>query len=106
VTNRGIRAKIREYFERRPGQQVFLDDMAKDLGVAPLAIQSGVPNLMRDVPGYPLEVNIAARSWTYRPNTPPGGVKEGKRMFEEIGQAKEGIVIQDEAGKLYLAKEL
>jgi hypothetical protein len=101
-----LKPKVMEHFKRVPGTQQYIGDLAKQFNSTEHQIQECIAGILRthSLPG--LNVEVRARSWMYRP---PAQVPErtaGKRMFEEIGQAKEGIVIQDESGSLYLAKEL
>jgi hypothetical protein len=107
--NRGLGAKLREHFEKHPGQTLYLTDLAQHFGVEERAIQHS----MYDVgakPGYTVE--IRARAWSFKPEVAvnkaePTSTAPARRMFEEIGTARdESIIIQDEAGKLYQAREL
>ena len=71
-------------------------------------MQECISGILREdqLPG--LEVKIAGRSWIYRPSA--SKAKEAaatRRVFEELATAKGGdLIIQDQDGNLYRAKEL
>lgn len=104
VRHRGLRAKIMQHFEEHPGVVVWLHDLVEATGCKdPRPIQIAVQQL-RSRDDYPVEIKINGQSWIYRPK---GAEANGKRVFEELAITKAGeLLIQDEAGKVYLAKEL
>lgn len=113
--NRKLRARIMEKFHKSIGQELFLTDLAQELGADETAIRSSISNLIRTEPDYPLLVCVRGRSWRYLPNgsEPEKGTpkslksKPAKRIFEELAVTKAGeLLIQDEAGTVYLAKEM
>jgi biotin operon repressor len=100
------------YLEHRIGQAVHVDDVAADLGFTKQQVKSAVNNL-RTTKGIPIETLVAGYSWRYLPNSKPSedspgnGSNHTKRIFEEIGVTKTGLIIlQDEDGNLFSAQEL
>jgi hypothetical protein len=104
-----IKPQLMEYFQKSPGLVQYVNDLAKNFGVNEHQMQECIAGIIRgnDLPG--LAVEIRGRSWCYKPTVPksaPTTARE-KRMFEEIGETRDGsIIMQDEGGKLYSAKEL
>lgn len=116
-TKKGLRARIQERLHKNPGLEMWSSDLAKELGVEERDIQQSVSGLLRDVPDYPLEVCVRGRSWRYLPNGEKASAEvpkqlkgkdyRPKRIFEELATTKAGeLLIQDEAGTVYIAKEL
>lgn len=107
-----IRAAIMQYFEQRPGVNVYLKDLMVDLGEKDAKrVQTGITNLSRET-GFPIE--IVQRGQIYRYSPFAIGGKEAKdarrsgRIFEEIGQSKKdgSLILESEDGTLYRATEL
>lgn len=106
VKYRGQRAFLKEYFTKRPGQELFLDDILEDAHAEGYAwsarqLQGAIANAVyQNV--LSLETIIRGRSWRYLPEK-----QNDRRVFEEIGVTKEGrVVIQDNEGTLWLAEQL
>lgn len=103
-----IKPKVMEHFKRVPGVPQFVGDLSKQFGATEHQMQECIAGILRtnSMPG--LTVEVRARSWIYRPQaTPQDTPSNGKRMFEEIGETRDGsIIIQDESGGLYRAQEL
>lgn len=111
---RGISADLARYFSKRPGMQVFLDDLMEEFKdkYTPQQVQSNVNNLKR-LMGSPMNIitNINGRAWTYQPNgqdgTPALVAAKKTMTFIEIGQTRDGtMLIQSEDDKIYKAVEL
>lgn len=114
---KGLRARIQERLHKNPGMEMWASDLAKELGVEERDVQNSVSGLLRDAPDYPLEVCVRGRSWRYLPHGEKASAEvpkqlkgkdsRPKRIFEELAITKAGeLLIQDEAGTVYLAKEL
>jgi hypothetical protein len=99
---RGHKAKVLHYIEHNPNMRLYINDIAAAIGleyqqvntVVSAAIRSGeLPGLERPMQG------VICYS--------PQGAKVGRMLFEEIGRSKTGkILIQDEAGNIYVAEEI
>lgn len=99
----GLRSQVSEYLHRRPGEEVFVTDIAKDLGLTKKQVQNCVTNAMREGAWPDVEIVTRGNSWRFIPDN-RNDRKSNKRMFEEIGVTKDGsIVIQDTDGNLYRA---
>lgn len=96
------RAVIARYLEAKPGQTVYLQDIAKDLGADSRTVQRGIYALIKS-DSLPIAVVHAGQAWRYDPN----GAKGGGRLFEELATTKQGhILVQDEHGNVYRLEEL
>lgn len=106
-----------EILHKSPGLEIFSDEMAEKLGTDTDSIRSCISNLRREHPEYPLEVCVRGRSWRYlgdaekkaegMPNPLKAKEIKPKRIFEELAVTKAGeLLIQDDKGTVYLAKEL
>jgi hypothetical protein len=101
-----IKQRVIEHFQKAPGTQQFVGDLAKQFNVSERQVQECIAGILRmdSLPG--LAIVTRTRCWMYRPEAAQQPRASDKRMFEEIGPSRDGIVIQDDAGKLYLAREL
>lgn len=106
---RGLRAFLLSYLHQHPGEEVFIKDIqvaAKEAGQdwTNKQVQTSFSNILADkTAGKGVVCVVRGNSWRYLPN----GSEPGKRLFEELGQAKDGrVVIQDEAGNLFVATPL
>jgi biotin operon repressor len=102
-----IKPQVMEHFQKAPGSIIFVGELASRLNVSETQVQECIATILRqnDMPG--LQVEARGRSWRYRPEAAPKEANSSKRMFEEIGPARDGsIIIQDDGGKLYRAQEL
>lgn len=109
TTNRGLRPKVLEFLHKHPGVEVFASDLAEVTGTDTRAIQSCLSNYLREATPVDLQVVVRGNSWRYLPNGKPSAPKgsDAKRVFEELATTKAGeLLIQDEAGTVYLAREL
>ena len=108
IQNKGLRAKLQEYFSKRPGQTIYISDLMTDVGASSEeAMRESVNSLRTSVQGWTdtLQVEINGRAWVYKP--PAGKSVSAKRVFEELAVTKAGdIIIQDEQGRIYKAQEL
>lgn len=103
--NRGIRAKLVEYFIKNQGVPVFLKDIREFTGAtSDVAVQNAISNLRGEGDWESkIMIQAAGRVWVYRDIPMP----TGKRLFEELAVTKTGdIIIQDNDGKVYRAVEL
>lgn len=108
MLNRGLSAKVIKYFEERPGSTVHMDDLLLAIpGVDRNALQNAI-SFIKNRKGFQIDIVIAGQAYRYSPNGKPAEEpKPAKRVFEEIGQARDGsVIIQDETGNLYRAQEL
>lgn len=101
-----IRPQVIEFLSKAPGSTHYLKDLAAGFAVTEKQMGECIAGIIRDeqLPG--LEVTIRGRAWVYRPGAES---KQGKgtRVFEELAATKSGdLIIQDQDGKLYRAKEL
>lgn len=96
-----------KHFQEHPGNVVHIDDLTAAIpGTDNQNIQSAI-SFIKARKNFPIEVVISGQAYRYHPNAPKAEDKPSRRVFEEIGVARDGsIVIQDEAGKLYVAREL
>jgi FMN-dependent NADH-azoreductase len=105
VSNRGVKSAVMEYLHRHPDVEIWYADMAKDLGKPLSVIQACINNMISAGSEPSLERLVRGRSCIYR--TKAKDTKNGNRVFEELAVTKAGeLLIQDEAGTVYLAKEL
>lgn len=100
------RPQVLNYLMNHPGESLYIDDIAKATKLDTKQVLSAIGNLVH-VDGEPVETVQRGRIWRYNPNGQRKAKAPEKRMFEEIGPAKDGsIVIQDLDGNLYKAVEL
>lgn len=102
VNNRGLLARASTHFTKHPGDHIDLRDLTAELGAGEAQVKACMADIIsrNKLPG--LEPVVKGNVWVYRPNGKPA-----KRTFEEVGQAKGGVlVLQDEEGKLWAAKPL
>jgi len=99
--------KIIDFLSEHPNINVTLNEIIQVTGLKKEQVQSGMSNL-RSRNGLNIETLVAGQLWTYHPTAPaPTGEKHvTPQVFELVGQAKAGLIIQDEDGKLYRAEEL
>lgn len=99
-----VRDKVLKYIERASGTTVYIDDMARDLGIEPASIRGAVRGLIDSGNCPQLIPTIAGRAWRWDASAKANG---GKRIFEELTTTKAGIVlVQDEDGNVYKLEEL
>lgn len=116
-----VRPHVRELFERKPGQTIYMSDLkaaivAATPGTTPREIREGgvqkaVGELQRQ--GFPVEIVERGRAWRYLPNkvdAPANGnghAGPSKAIFQLIGEARDGrLVLECEDGRLFMAQEL
>ena len=104
-----IKPRVMEHFQKHPGEIQFVGDLSKQFNVTEFQISECIAGIIRtgSMPG--LRVEARARSWSYLPqsNEAKRQAQSAKRVFEEIGETRDGaVIIQDESGKLYRAQEL
>jgi hypothetical protein len=110
--NSGIRAELMEYFSKHPGTHVFLRELVETTQRTAEQVQGNISNLVRDHRSgklnFYIECVTRGQVWMYLPNKEKPEVKrKGMRLFEELGTTKRGtIVIEDDEGNLYEAKDL
>lgn len=111
IGRRIIKPTVVEHFQKAPGVPQYVNDLSKAFAVSEHQIQECVAGIIRNnsLPGLTCE--IRGRSWMYRPQATeaadPNPRKPSARMFEEIGETRDGsVIIQDDAGKIYRAQEL
>lgn len=115
-----IKARLISYFDKRIGQIVTLDDLAREFtDVTSSQLRVGVGNL-RNSPSNEsggldmrtsLQVVARGNAWCWRPvnATSPSANSSlpSKRCFEEIGPTKDGsLLLQCEDGSIWKAIEL
>lgn len=101
-----IVAQVMKYFTERPGQTIYLDDIVDDLKETPERIRANINNV-RHSPGLQGELVTAVRGNAWRYNPSGKKASQGKRVFQELGTAKDStIIIEDEDGNLFRATEL
>lgn len=109
MRNRGVSAGAARYLMDRPGEAVWLQDIADYVGTQERPVQSAINN-MRNTPGdqvgEALDVLVRGQCWRYMPdNSPEAGTDN--TLFEEVGRTKQGhLVLQDCEGNLYRAQAL
>ena len=114
----GLNARVHEYLMKRQGQTVFVSDMMRDCDGNKTQIQTAISRCKMTY-GIPIVSLVSGSSYKVgvisddKPQghpapekVPPTPAVKSGRIFEEVGQARDGVVIQDTNGKLYLAKEL
>lgn len=112
VGRRIIKPIVIEHFQKAPGIPQYVNDLAKALSSSEEKIQECIAGIIRtnSLPGLTCE--IRGRSWMYRPQATEAADPNPRkqlpaRMFEEIGETRDGsVIIQDDAGKIYRAQEL
>lgn len=101
--------KIIAFLSEHPNINVTLNEIMQVTSLTKAQVQSGMANL-RTRHGLNIETRLAGQLWTYHPNAPAPTEEETKpvtpQVFELVGQARAGLIIQDEDGKLYRAEEL
>lgn len=108
---KNIGAILLEYMEKHPDVTIYRDSIASDLGLTPAQVQQNIYGLWyRNVAGAKdrIQTVVNGNAWIYRSaTTKPAVPTQPKRVFEELAITKAGeLLIQDEAGTVYLAKEL
>lgn len=106
-----------KHFNAHPGSIVSLDDLRDATGGNGQTIQAYVNKLRRLMPT--IEVINIGHLWRYMPSKAapevksqhtvlvPTDTKAKRRLFEEIGAAKDGsLILEAETGTLYRATEL
>lgn len=108
MLNRGARAVVLKHFDQFPGINVHLAEILEgsDRKYPEIVIQNAINAMKRD--GFNIETVVSGRTWRYKPTvSKPEPAPSAKRMFEEIGTARDGsVIIQDEQGAIYKAVEL
>lgn len=102
-----IKPQVMEFLAKSPGADHYVGDLANGFKVSETKIQDCINNIIvsGSMPG--LEVKIRGRCWVYRPGKTVEKVPASKRVFEELAETKGGdLIIQDQDGRLYRAKEL
>jgi hypothetical protein len=103
-----VKAMVMEYLTSRPGQVVYLKDIMPDLpeGAREDSVREVFTRAMREGNPATIEVVIRGQAWRYLPG-PPSTKRKGKRMFEEVGEAKSGaMILECEDGTLWKAEQL
>lgn len=114
---RGHIAQVYAVLSRNVGLPVSLDDLAQETGLLHQQVSQAIAGLRHrrnmDIEQvlagvYRLRSFATPASGLPAPVLPaaPAVQRPTKRVFEEVGQAKSGLVIQDEKGVLYRAEEL
>jgi hypothetical protein len=100
---RGLTTAVYDHLSQRVNQDVNVDDVAAELGVSRAQVQ-GALSYLRKKPEVGDRLAVVVRNvWRLAPERPSGG----KRLFEEIGTAKDGrVVVQDDEGNLFVAVPL
>lgn len=108
IVVKGFGEKVLQVLVEHRNQTVTLAQLTKATGLNEHQVQHTVSNLRnskRDL--YIIEIVLRGRAWILRDQPEVKVVDLNKRVFEEIGPAKDGsVVIQDSDGKLYKAIEL
>lgn len=101
-----IRADVMSYFEKRPGQTVYLKDMAAELKLKEDSVQSSIGHMVRqDI--LPLEIVVRGQAWRYKPGEAKAAKAAARPLYELLGTAKDGaLILEAEDGGLWRATEL
>jgi biotin operon repressor len=100
---------ILQYLSERIGVITNTTEIATELDITTEQVRGGISTLQRH--GHTIENVGRGYAYIYQRSVPkipePAPIIKGdKRLFEEVGTSKLGIVIQDVQGVLYIAKEL
>lgn len=121
VQNRGLSGRLMRIFLNRPGLIQYAMDLVNETGATdPRAVASAISYLRTDTElGKGIDIVARGVAWRYNPLPKPAELapvqpaapspppKPARRVFEELAVTKAGeLLIQDEAGVVYLAKEL
>lgn len=100
-----VKGKIATYFKDHPGVHVYAEELCSDLDETRGRVLSGIAHLIR-LDQFPGLIRIGKGGpWVYRPEGMPATA--AKPMFEQVAKTKAGdLILQDEVGNLYRAKEL
>jgi biotin operon repressor len=99
---------ILEMLRKRTGEIINTADICAELSITEKQVRGGI----RTLTGHGHDIEIIGRGYAYayrgagKTATTIPTVKGDKRLFEEIGMSKQGVIIQDVQGVLYIAKEL
>lgn len=109
VHTRGIQLRVFEYLRTLPGKTLTLAEIADACDISSAQASTALHGLRKA--GVGTVENPMLGVWRFSPEftkeSPNDKPAIGKRMFDEIGAAKDGsIIIQDEDGNLYRAIEL
>lgn len=108
---RAVWAHVFAYFTEHPNLPVNVNDIAHHTGFTREQVQASVSHARRRN-GYDrmIEVLNQGSVWIYRPDQAVVAINEAKhpekRLFEEVGQATVGLIVQDTDGNLFVLKEL
>lgn len=114
VANRGISARVLQYLDQHADVTVYRNTMASDLGISEDLVTSTMYSIKSNDRGHAAtrcEVVVGGQAWIWHSQSPNQRAEERakrKRVFGEIGTAKDGgIIIEDaDSGQLYKAVEL
>lgn len=101
--------KVLDWLKDKENLRIHVADAVKDTGLDKKQVLSALGNL-RNRAGYNIESVISGEVYMYRSGPKKEEVDtigSDKRLFEELGTAKDGrLIIQDARGTLFEAKEL
>lgn len=100
-----VRDKVLKYIEKASGTTVYVDDMAKDLGLTDQQIRGAVRGLIDGGTCPQIVVVIGGRAWRWDASASKGIT--GRKLYEELTTTKAGVVlVQDEDGNVFKLEEL
>lgn len=102
--------KVLKELTTHPGEVIYRDDIAKNHNLTPNQVSSAMWALTNQSGGLgdKIETVVRGRSWTYWPNGQASkrNAPKGRRVFEEVGPAKIGVILECEDGTLWKAEQL
>jgi|SRR4051812_15365863 hypothetical protein len=100
--------KIIDFLTEHANINVTLTEIMQVTGLTKSQVQNGIGTL-KNRNNLNIETKLAGQVWIYSPVNPATTSEEKvvtPQVFELVGNAKAGLIIQDEDGKLYRAEEL
>jgi len=100
-----IAHEVLRYITSRPGEILYLKDIAEAIEANPKSVQATINSLRANQPEVGNVIDVVVRGQAYR--FKGYGLSGSSKSYSEVGRTKKGyIILQDEEGNLYKAQEL
>jgi len=103
MTKTYARAPVMKYFEDHVGVHLYVDDMAKDLGLTRRQVQGAISNMRLkgiEMALY-IETVVSGRAWIYKPQAKEA--REAEMIIEIllVKEDTEAMLVRTEDGAVY-----